>query len=89
VTLRNPDIETPMETIRKAPKNCQAFWIWLISRNPMAQITVPIRIMRRMPNRSNDHPFTGPNRPLSARVMENAPANKVLLQPNSSLRSTA
>ena len=54
---------------------------------PTPKMTIPMRISVRGPKRSVSHPWIGPRMPLSARAIENAAENIVLLQPNS-LRST-
>ena len=62
--------------------------IWLNSMKPTPKMASPMRISVRGPKRSVSHPCTGPRMPLSARAIENAAENIVLLQPNSRRSTT-
>jgi hypothetical protein len=63
--------------------------IWLNRMKPTPKMTMPTLMSTRGPKRSVSQPCSGPRMPLSARAMENAADSIVLLQPNSSLSTTA
>ena len=62
--------------------------IWLNRMKARPKTVMPIRISVRGPKRSVSQPWIGPRIPLSARAIENAAENSVLLQPNSWRSST-
>ena len=87
VRVMKPASPAPSEMTKNDSTNISGELIRLNQKKPSAMITRPICITRRGPMRSTSQPCAGPITPLSTRDIENATANSVLLQPNSSRRT--
>jgi len=89
VNVRNPVAAIPNVVNIIVTTNSVRVSTWLIAMNPIATITAPTRMTRRVPKRVSAPPCAGPIRAPSVRVAANTNEKKVFDHPKRLRSSTA